>query len=58
MKLQVCRGVMLGDRIYGAYIDGEQAPLDPVDAAHDAMQSGRDRPNWGSENARPAARIL
>jgi hypothetical protein len=33
---------MLGDSIYGAYVDGKQVPLDAVDAAHDAMQSGRD----------------
>ena len=49
MKVQVCRAgpkvrwvVMLGDPIYGAYVDSKQAPLDAVDAAHDAMQSGRD----------------
>jgi len=42
MKPQVCRDVMLGDRIYGAYVDGKETPLDAVDAAHDEMQSGRD----------------
>ena len=46
MKPQVCGDVMLGDRIYGAYVDGKQAPLDALDAAHDEMQSGRDAQVW------------
>ena len=46
IKVQVCRDVMLGDRIYGAYVDGKQAPLDALDAAHDEMQSGRDAQVW------------
>ena len=46
MKLRVCRDVMLGDPIFGAYVDGKQAPFDAVDAAHDAMQSSRDAQVW------------
>jgi hypothetical protein len=34
--------VRLGDSLYGAYLDKEQALLDAVDAARDAVQAGYD----------------
>ena len=47
MEFQVCRQgrdahwvVRLGDAVYGAYLDKEQALLDAVDAARDALQCG------------------
>ena len=53
MEFQVCRRgratrwvVMLGDCVYGAYLDKEQALLDAVDAARDALQSGREAQVW------------
>jgi hypothetical protein len=59
MEFQVCYRrrearwvVKLGNSLYGAYIDKEQAVLDAVDAARDAIQTGceahvwlRDQPN-------------
>ena len=58
MEFQVCRRgrearwvVMLGDAIYGAYLDKEQALLDAVDAACDAMQSGRGAQVWVRERS-------
>ena len=38
--------VRLGDSLYGAYLDKEQALLDAVDAARDAMQPGSDAQVW------------
>ncbi|MGC2199834.1 MAG: hypothetical protein WA633_06755 [Stellaceae bacterium] len=38
--------VTLGDGIYGDYLDTEQAVLDAVDAARDALQSGREAQVW------------
>ena len=38
--------VTLGNSLYGAYIDKEQALLDAVDAARDAMQTGREAQVW------------
>jgi hypothetical protein len=53
MQFQVCpRGreprwvVRLGDSLYGAYLDKEQALLDAVDAARDAVQAGYDAQVW------------
>jgi hypothetical protein len=37
---------MLGDAIYGAYLDKEQALLDAVDAARDAKHSGHEAQVW------------
>jgi hypothetical protein len=37
---------MLGDSVYGAYLDKEQALLDAVDAARDALQAGREAQVW------------
>jgi hypothetical protein len=49
--------VTLGDTIYGAYIDKEQALLDAVDAARDSLQAGREAEVWISD--RPtAARVF
>lgn len=64
MEFQVCRQghnarwiVRLGNAVYGSYLDKEQALLDAVDAARDAMQSGREAQVWLRDRAE-AARIL
>jgi hypothetical protein len=52
LEFQVCRGrearwvVTLGDSVYGAYLDKEQALLDAVDAARDALLAGREAQVW------------
>lgn len=53
MEFQVCRQadeagwiVRLGDAVYGSYLDKEQALLDALDAARDALQSGREAQVW------------
>ena len=53
LEFQVCRRgrqarwvVTIGDSIYGAYLDKEQALLDAVDAARDALQTGREAQVW------------
>jgi hypothetical protein len=38
--------VRLGDALYGAYLDKEQALLDAVDAARDAVQAGYQAQVW------------
>jgi hypothetical protein len=38
--------VTLGTAIYGAYLDQEQALLDAVDAARDAIQGGGEAQVW------------
>ncbi len=48
---------MLGESVYGAYLDKEQAVLDAVDAARDALQSGREAQVWVRERSR-AARVF
>ena len=64
MEFQVCRRgresrwvVMLGGAIYGAYLDKEQALLDAVDAARDALHSGREAQVWVRDRA-SAARVF
>ena len=64
MEFQVCRRgresrwiVMLGDSVYGAYLDKEQALLDAVDAARDALQAGREAQVWIKEQS-TAARVF
>ena len=64
MEFQVCRRgratrwvVMLGDSVYGAYLNKEQALLDAVDAARDAMQSGREAQVWVRDRSN-AARVF
>jgi hypothetical protein len=38
--------VTLGNAFYGAYLDKEQALLDAVDAAQDAVQAGYEAQIW------------
>jgi hypothetical protein len=64
MEFQVCRRgreaqwvVTLGNTLYGAYLDKEQALLDAVDAARDALQSGREAQVWVHDRS-IAARVL
>jgi hypothetical protein len=40
--------------LYGAYLDKEQALLDAVDAAHDAMQAGYEAQVWIKDRSPPA----
>jgi hypothetical protein len=61
MELQVCRQgrdarwvVRLGGLVYGAYLDKEQALLDAVDAAREALQCGREAQVWIRERANSA----
>jgi len=49
--------VRLDKAIYGAYLDKEQALLDAVDAAHDAVLCGCEAQVWIRERA-STARIL
>lgn len=53
LEFQICRRgreerwvVTLGDSLYGAYLDREQALLDAVDAARDALQAGHEAQVW------------
>ena len=53
LQFQVCpRGrdqrwvVRLGDSFYGVYVDKEQALLDAVDAARDAVHAGYEAQVW------------
>jgi len=48
---------MLGGSVYGAYLDKEQALLDAVDAARDALQAGRQAQVWVRERS-TAARVF
>jgi hypothetical protein len=48
---------MLGDSVYGAYLDKEQALLDAVDAARDALQSGLEAEVWVRDRSK-AARVF
>jgi hypothetical protein len=64
MEFRVCRRgrqprwvVTLGDAVYGAYLDQEQALLDAVDAARDAIQRGGEAQVWLWERD-AASRIL
>ena len=64
MEFQVCRRgrearwvVTLGDAVYGAYLDKEQALLDAVDAAREALQSGHEARVWVRDRA-TAARVF
>jgi hypothetical protein len=43
--------VTLGDSVYGAYLDKEQALLDAVDAARDALSAGREAQVWLRESS-------
>ena len=64
MAFEVCRRasdarwiVRLDKTLYGAYLDKEQALLDAVDAARDALMCGREAEVWIRDSANPA-RIL
>jgi hypothetical protein len=64
MAFEVCRRardarwiVRLDNAVYGAYLDKEQALLDAVDAARDALQCGREAQVWIRDHA-STARIL
>jgi hypothetical protein len=64
IAFEVCRRgrdarwiVRLGNKVYGAYLDKEQALLDAVDAARDALECGREAQVWLRERA-SAARIF
>ena len=59
MEFQVCRRgrearwvVTLGNAVYGAYLDKEQALLDAVDAARDALEAGREAQVWVRDQRR------
>ena len=61
MEFQVCRRgrearwvVTLGKTVYGAYLDKEQALLDAVDAARDALAAGNEAQVWIKERANTA----
>jgi hypothetical protein len=64
MAFEVCRRgrdrrwiVRLGNSVYGSYLDREQALLDAVDAARDALQNGREAQVW-VRDSHSANRIL
>ena len=64
MEFRVCRRgrearwvVTLGDAVYGAYLDKEQALLDAVDAAQDAVQAGYEAQVWIKDRS-TAARVF
>jgi hypothetical protein len=48
---------MLGGSVYGAYLDRERALPDAVDAARDALQSGREAQVWLKDRSN-AARVF
>jgi hypothetical protein len=64
IEFRVCRQarkerwvVTVGVAVYGAYLDQEQAVLDAVDAAHDAIQQGGEAQVWLQHHS-GASRIL
>ena len=64
MSFEVCRRardarwiVRLDRAVYGAYLDKEQALLDAVDAARDALVCGREAQVWIRDRS-STARIL
>lgn len=64
MEFEVCRQgrharwiVRLGNAVYGSYLDKEQALLDAVDAARDALETGRQAQVWLRDRA-DAARVF
>jgi hypothetical protein len=64
LEFQVCRRgrqarwvVTIGDSIYGAYLDKEQALLDAVDAARDALHARREAQVWIRDRS-TAARVF
>ena len=64
MSFEVCRRargaqwiVRLDKVVYGAYLDKEQALLDAVDAARDALVCGREAQVWIRDRS-STARVL
>lgn len=64
VEFEVCRRgrdarwiVRVGNAVYGAYLDKEQALLDAIDAARDALQCGREAQVW-LRDCSDAARIF
>jgi hypothetical protein len=64
IEFRVCRQrrkerwvVTVGMAVYGAYLDQEQAVLDAVDAARDAIQQGGEARVWLQDRS-GASRIL
>jgi hypothetical protein len=64
MEFQVCRRgrearwiVKLDDEVYGAYLDKEQALLDAIAAAHDALERGCAAQVW-LRNGTTATRVF
>jgi hypothetical protein len=64
IEFQVCRRgrearwvVTLGKTIYGAYLDKEQALLDAVEAARDALASGKEAQVWVKDRS-AASRVF
>jgi hypothetical protein len=51
------RVVTIGNPLYGAYLDREQALLDAVDAARDAVQAGHEAEVWIRDRS-TAARVF
>ncbi len=49
--------VTLGNAVYGAYLDKEQALLDAVEAAREAMQAGCEAQVWVRDHS-TAARVF
>jgi hypothetical protein len=64
IEFRVCRRrrkerwlVTVGMAVYGAYLDQEQAVLDAIDAARDAIQQGGEAQVWLQDRS-DASRIL
>lgn len=65
MAFEICRRerdnswvVCLGGALYGSYLDREQALLDAVDAARDALQAGNEAQVWLKEDRAATARVF
>ena len=61
LEFRVCRHhsearwiVRLGRTVYGFYLDKEQALLDALDAARDALETGREAQVWVCESTETA----
>jgi hypothetical protein len=58
MLFRVCRDgrearwvVLIGDRLYGEYLDKEVAVLDAIEAANDARATGNQAEVWDQSHA-------
>jgi hypothetical protein len=45
--------VTIGNSLYGAYLDKEQALLDAIDTARDAIQAGHEAQVWIKDRSAP-----